>query len=67
MPIDWQSAQGKTPRFFGFEPSETFLYVANEDSDNIVTFRVNPNTGRLMPTGQIIKTGSPTCIVFKQS
>jgi 6-phosphogluconolactonase (cycloisomerase 2 family) len=40
------------------------MYAANENSDTIVTFRVDPATGKLSPTGQIIKTGSPVCIIF---
>ena len=55
----------KTPRFFAIEPSGTLLYCANMDSDTIVTFRVDAGSGRLTPTGQVIKTGSPSCIVFR--
>ncbi|MDR3565007.1 MAG: lactonase family protein [Negativicutes bacterium] len=66
-PVGWESSQGKTPRFFTLDPSENFLYAANEDSDTIVTFRVNQATGKLTATGQIVKSGSPTCIVFKQA
>jgi 6-phosphogluconolactonase (cycloisomerase 2 family) len=29
-----------------------------------VTFRVNKATGKLAPTGQVIKVGSPVTIVF---
>jgi 6-phosphogluconolactonase (cycloisomerase 2 family) len=45
-------------------PRENFLYAANQDTDTVVTFRVNPATGRLMPTGQVVKTGSPVGIIF---
>ncbi|MCA1670516.1 MAG: hypothetical protein LC793_24680 [Thermomicrobia bacterium] len=30
----------------------------------MVTFRVDPATGALAPTSQIVQTGSPVCIVF---
>jgi len=33
-------------------------------SDTIVTFRVDPATGTLAPTGQVSQTGSPVCIIF---
>jgi 6-phosphogluconolactonase len=36
----------------------------NQGSDTIVTFRVNGATGRLTPTGQVVQTGSPVCIIF---
>lgn len=63
-PIGWESTQGKTPRFFALDPSAHFLYAANETTDTIVTFRVDAATGNLTPTGQIVKNGSPACIVF---
>ena len=57
--------QGKTPRFFALDPSGRFLYVANQNSDTIVAFRVEASTGRLAATGQTIHTGSPASIVFR--
>jgi len=30
-----------------------------------VAFRVDPGSGKLTPTGQIIMTGSPSSIVFR--
>lgn len=63
-PIGWESVQGKKPRFFGLDPDASHLYAANENSHTIVEFRINQKTGKLTPTGQVIETGSPTCIVF---
>ena len=54
----------RTRRFFTLDPGANFLYAANQDSDTIVTFRVNKATGKLAPTGQIVKVGSPVTIVF---
>ena len=64
-PVGWEPTQGKTPRFFAIEPSGTLLYCANMDSDTIVAFRVDAGSGKLAPAGQIIKTGSPSSIVFR--
>ena len=64
-PVGWEPTQGKTPRFFALDPSGTFLYAANQDSDTIVTFRVDQATGKLTPTGQVVKAGSPSAIVFR--
>ena len=63
-PVGWESTQGKTPRFFALDPDGATLYVANQDSDTIVCFRVDPFRGLLTPTGQVIQTGSPSSIVF---
>lgn len=64
-PIEWTSSQGKGPRFFALDPAQEYLYAANENSDTIVAFKVNSTTGDLSPTGQIIQTGSPVCIIFR--
>jgi 6-phosphogluconolactonase (cycloisomerase 2 family) len=40
------------------------LYAANQDSDTIVAFRVDRQSGTLTPTGQVVPVGSPSTIVF---
>lgn len=55
---------GKTPRFFCFAPNGR-CYVANEDSDTIIEFDFD-SSGRLVPTLNVVRTGSPVCIVFAQ-
>lgn len=62
--VGWESVQGRKPRFFGLNPGGTHLYAANEDSHTIVEFRIDAATGKLSGTGQIIETGSPSCIIF---
>jgi 6-phosphogluconolactonase (cycloisomerase 2 family) len=62
--VAWQSAEGRTPRFFALDPSGRFLFVANEDSDTIVAFEADAVTGKLTPSGNAVHTGSPVCIVF---
>lgn len=63
-PVGWEPVQGKKPRFFCLSPDASHLYAANQDSHTIVEFRVNHETGKLTPTGQVIETGSPSCVVF---
>jgi 6-phosphogluconolactonase len=62
--VGWEPVQGKKPRYFGLDPAAEHLYAANQDSHTIVEFSIDPATGKLKPTGQIIETGSPTCIAF---
>lgn len=40
------------------------LFVANKESDTIVVFGIDPETGRLTPTGQMLKVPSPVCLKF---
>lgn len=62
--MGWTATGGRTPRFFTLDPAGHRLYVANQSSDTIVPFRVDPHDGTLTPTGAAIATGSPACIVF---
>ena len=57
-------SSGWKPRFFTLDPTGELLYAANQNSDSIVAFRVDAETGALAPTGQVIATASPVCIVF---
>lgn len=65
--VGWESTRGKMPRFFTLDPSGKFLYAANEATDTIVGFRIDENSGKLAPFGTVAHTGSPVCIVFRNS
>lgn len=62
--IDWVSVNGKTPRSFSIDPTGKFVLVANQDSGNIVTFKINKTNGKLEPTGDIEKVPNPVCVKF---
>jgi 6-phosphogluconolactonase len=57
-----QSTLGKTPRNFNFDPSGNFLLVANQDTDDIIIFKRNKETGLLSETGKKINVPKPVCI-----
>ena len=56
--------EGKTPRNFAIDPSGRWLLAANQDSNNIVTFRINPQSGRLTASRKSIEVNSPTILDF---
>jgi 6-phosphogluconolactonase len=58
------STKGKIPRNFVIDPTGQFLLAANEDSGNIVVFRIDAATGALTPTGQVEEVPAPVCITF---
>lgn len=62
--IDTFSVKGRTPRSFVIDPTGSRLLVANQDSGNIVVFRLNPSTGRLTATGEEVKVPAPVCLKF---
>lgn len=51
---------GEWPRHFTLV--DQHLYVANQYSHNVVTFRVDPDTGVPEPTGNVLETPSPSCV-----
>lgn len=57
-----QPTMGFKPRNFNFDPSGKFLLVANQDSDEVVIFSINKQTGLLTDTNKRIKIPSPVCI-----
>ena len=62
-PIGHESTRGRTPRNFTLDPSGSLLLAANQESDNVVTFRVDPDRGTLQPTGHGAAVPSPVCLV----
>ena len=58
----YEPTQGIEPRNFLIDPSGAFLLVANQESNSIVVFRIDPKTGLLHPTGEKIMVPLPTCL-----
>jgi 6-phosphogluconolactonase len=58
------STQGRAPRDFALDPSGKWLLAANQDTDNIVEFQIDPESGALKPTGVNIQTPTPVCVTF---
>jgi 6-phosphogluconolactonase len=62
--VGHQPVKGKTPRNFIIDPTGKFLLVANQDSGNVVTFRIDQETGKLEDTGIESSIPSPVCLKF---
>ncbi|GAA4446630.1 lactonase family protein [Nibrella saemangeumensis] len=60
--IGQQDTQGKTPRNFLVDDRGEFVLAANQDSDNVVVFKLEAKTGKLTPTGTEIKVPAPVCL-----
>jgi 6-phosphogluconolactonase len=58
------SVEGKTPRNFALDPSGNFLIAANQDSNNITFFKIDPSTGKLTYTGKSLQAFKPVCLTF---
>ncbi len=56
---------GATPRHFAIDPSGQYLLAANQDSNDIATFKIHPPSGQLTPWGKMVKdVPKPVCVLF---
>ncbi|MGC9330079.1 MAG: lactonase family protein, partial [Candidatus Hinthialibacter sp.] len=58
---------GKTPRNFAIDPTGAYLLAANQNSNSIVSLRIDPQTGKLTPTGFTTEVPNPVCLKFYPS
>ncbi len=59
-----RSAIGLTPRDFAISPDNSVLVVANQHSDNLVSFRINQQNGLLEQPAILDDLSSPVCVKF---
>jgi 6-phosphogluconolactonase len=62
----YQSTLGKTPRNFVIDPTGNYLFAANQETDNIVIFKRNSQTGLLKETKEQIHVSKPVCLQMIQ-
>jgi 6-phosphogluconolactonase len=60
--VEHVSVEGEHPRHFALTPKGDHLIVANKDSNNITTFHVDQETGKLQYTGNSFKVSQPVCV-----
>ncbi len=56
--------EGDHPREFALDPSDNFLLVANQKSNQIVVIRRDPRSGKLLETVQTLKQDAPSDLKF---
>ncbi|MCF8273751.1 MAG: lactonase family protein [Flavobacteriaceae bacterium] len=57
------SVQGDWPRNFTIDPTGNFILVANQKSDTISVFKINPKTGMLSFLNSVMAP-TPVCLLF---
>jgi len=62
--LERSSCGGKIPRHLALDPTEKWLLVANEQSDNIAVFARDEATGKLAETGRTFAQPKPQCLVW---
>jgi 6-phosphogluconolactonase len=58
------STGGRNPRNFTITADGEWLLAANQDTDNIVVFRVREDGATLEPVGDHLSIPAPVCLVF---
>lgn len=61
--VGFQDVKGKHPRNFSLSPDDNFLLVANKDSNNIVSFKRDNKTGKLVFVDEVFAP-NPVCVLF---
>jgi 6-phosphogluconolactonase len=56
---------GQNPRSFTLDPTERWMLVANQSSNQISVFARNPATGVLAKEGKSFPAATPMCILFE--
>jgi len=59
-----RSVEGDHPREFALDPSDNFLLVANQKSNQIVVIRRDPRSGKLLETVQTLQQDAPSDLKF---
>ncbi|WP_256590664.1 lactonase family protein [Pseudomonas sp. LB-090624] len=59
-----RSVEGDHPREFALDPSDKFLLVANQKSNQIVVIRRDPRSGKLLETVQTLQQDAPSDLKF---
>ena len=64
--IEQTNTGGKEPRDFAIDPLGNFLLVGHQETNNIVIFKRNKTTGKLIETGKMIEICAPVNLVFTE-
>jgi len=63
-PLGQTKSGGQVPRNFAIDPNGTMLFAAHQKTNDIYVFTLDPNSGKLTPTGEKWEVGSPVCVRF---
>jgi len=58
---------GKSPRNITVDPTGQYLFAANQNSNNVVIFKLDAATGHLTPVGAPLQTDQPGSVLFVKS
>jgi len=62
IPAGHVSTRGRTPRNFAITPDGAWMIAANQDTDNLVVFRMDAASGLPIYHGVEVSVGKPVCV-----
>lgn len=62
--VEHVHTEGEWPRDFSLDPTEKFIVVANQHTDNLALFRRDQETGKLTFTGSKVSVPEGVCVKF---
>jgi 6-phosphogluconolactonase len=60
--VGYELTQGVWPRDFTIDPTGALLLVANQNTNTVVTFWINQDSGTLQATGHVAAVPTPVCL-----
>jgi 6-phosphogluconolactonase len=64
-PVQHVPCGGEIPRNFTVTPDGRWVVVANQNTSNVASFRVDQQSGLLDPNATISRVATPVCLVWK--
>ena len=65
--VEHAASGARTPRNFSIDPTGQYVFSSNQDTEEIVVLKVDPQTGRLVPTGVQAPLVSPGSVAFART
>jgi 6-phosphogluconolactonase len=62
--IECAPALVNIPRNFGIDPTGKWMIAVGQNSNNGAVFAIDPETGKMKPTGQTFDVGASVCVRF---
>ncbi|RYU85902.1 lactonase family protein [Mucilaginibacter terrigena] len=62
--IERKPSGGKGPRNFAIDPTGKYLIVAHQNSDTVIVYKIDENTGKILNAVSRIQVGNPVCVKF---
>jgi 6-phosphogluconolactonase len=62
--VEHEPTRGQTPRNFALEATGRRLIAANQRSNTLAVFSIDPKSGALTPVGPLVNVGSPVSVLF---